>query len=104
MISARHVEQRRAPNAVFLGHANRSFDFRELARNHDLPRRIDVGNIDIFIRSQLAHLIFQPADHRRHSADCCRASFIHQFAALLYQFQSRCEIECSCSSVRGHFA
>ena len=72
MIRAGNIEHRRATNAVFLRHADSDFHFRQLAGNDDLTRRIDVGNIDIFIRGQPAHIVFLPADHGRHRASRLR--------------------------------
>ena len=103
MIRAGHIEQCGPPNAIFFRHANRRLHFCQFPRNHDLRRGINVGHIDVFIRGQLAHLIFVRADHRRHAAYRCRARFIHQLAAFLHELQSTLEIEGSGRGVRCHF-
>ena len=85
MIRAGNIEQGRAANPVFPGYADSGFHFRQFARYDDLPRCIDVRNIDVFICRQLAHHVFIRTDHCRHRSVCCRASFIHQFAASFHK-------------------
>ena len=40
---------------MFFGHSYGGFDLGELTRNDDLTRRIDVGNIDVFVSGLLSH-------------------------------------------------
>src|SRR6059058_2722016 len=68
MIGAGDIEHHRAANTVFLRDADRGFHIRQLAGNNDLIGRIDVGDINIFIRGEPAHVVFQPANHSGHPA------------------------------------
>ena len=103
MICAGDVEHHRATYAVFLCNSDSGFHVRQLARDDDLIRRIDVGDIDIFIRGEPAHIIFQATNHSRHPALRCCARCIHEFAALLHELQPCCKIERARRCVRGDF-
>ena len=85
MIGAGNIEHHCAANTVFLRDADSGFHIRQLAGNDDLIGRIDVGNINIFIRGEPAHIVFQAANHGGHPALRGCASFVHKFAALLHK-------------------
>jgi hypothetical protein len=103
MIGARHVQQRRASDAMFFRQADCQLDLRRLTGNHDLSRRIDVGNIDIRISRQRAHRSLIRANHRGHRARRGRTRRIHQAPTRLDQFQTSGEIERSRRGMRRPF-
>ena len=71
--------------------------------NYDLFRRINIGDIDIFVGSESPNIVLLAADHRSHPAKRCRAGFIHEFTTLLHKLQPGREIERACRRVRSHF-
>ena len=103
MICARDVKHHRAANAILFRYTDRRLDFCQLARDYDLVYCINVGNVDIFICGKPAHVVFQPADHRRHASKRCCARFIHKFGALLDKLQACSKIECTSGCVRSYF-
>ena len=104
MIRAGNVQHCCPANSVLLRHGHGCFDFRQLARNHDLSRRINVRDIDVFVVGQLPHRIFIGANHRRHSAGRGRTRFLHQLAALLNKAQTVFEGESFTRRMGGQFA
>ena len=85
MIRAGNVEHHRATNTVFLRNTDSGFHPRHLPGNNDLVRRIDVGDVNIFIRGELAHIIFQSTNHSGHPALRSCTCLVHEFAALLHK-------------------
>ena len=104
MIRPRDIKQGRPANPMLFRHPDRSFNFGALTGNDDLTGRVDISDIDIGSGSQRTHRVFIRTDHRRHCAGGGSARFIHQFAAPLHQFQSRCEVKRAGRRVRRHFA
>ena len=96
-------EFHRLPRAVFLREGDGHDDFRSLAREDDLPRSVDIGDIHIGGGGEFADAVLLSADDGGHSAVGSLAGLLHGAGALVHEAKSGFKIKSPRSGVGGEF-
>ena len=104
MIRAGDLERDDFPDALFLRERGHGFHFLHAAGKDDLAGAIEVGDVDVAGRGDLARLFRRGAEQRGHGADGGVAGLLHERAALGDEVQAGLEGERAGGGVRGVFA
>ena len=94
----------RLARAVFLGERDGERDFRGFAGEDDLARGVQVRDIDIGGRCQVAHAVLVAADDRGHGSLSGIAGLLHRSCPFVHEAESGPEIKCFRCAMRGEFA